>query len=109
MDYCGGGGAKGMLAPLLSNYWVGGLGTLYLRLWFTESNDTCILASYISNLVTFKISMLDLGTKSSVQALGVSNPGWTQSLDRMAGLPNSCQVQSIVRTLGLSNPVWIKS
>ena len=53
--------------------------------------------------------MLDLGTKSSVQALGVSNSGWTQSLDRMPGLPNSCQVQSLVPTLGLSNPVWIKS
>ena len=43
----------------------------------TESNDTYILASYISNKVTFKFSMLDLGTKSSVQALGVSNPSWT--------------------------------
>ena len=44
-----GGGANGMMPPPLSNYWVGGLGPLYLRLWFTESNDTCILASYISN------------------------------------------------------------
>ena len=30
--------------------------------------------------VTFKISMLDLGTKSSVQALGVSNLCWTPVL-----------------------------
>ena len=33
----GGGGGGGAWPPL------------YLRLWVTESNDTCILASYISN------------------------------------------------------------
>ena len=48
MDYLGGGGgAKGMLAPPLKL--LGGGPGLYLRLWVTESNDTCILASYISN------------------------------------------------------------
>ena len=46
----GGGGGKGYVGPTLSNYWVGCLPPpLYLRLWVTESNDTCILASYISN------------------------------------------------------------
>ena len=46
----------------------------------TESNDTHILGSYINNKVTFKISMLVLGTKFSVKTLGVSNPCCTQSL-----------------------------
>ena len=46
----GGGGGKGYVAPppplkLLG----GGPGPLYLGLWVTESNDTCILATYISN------------------------------------------------------------
>ena len=46
----GGGGGKGYVAPppplkLLG----GGLASLHLRLWVTEPNDTCILASYISN------------------------------------------------------------
>ena len=45
----GGGGQRVCWAPTLSNYLVGGLAPLYLRLWVTESNDTCILASYISN------------------------------------------------------------
>ena len=52
MDYLGGGGGggKGYVAPppplkLLG----GGPGPLYLGLWVTESNDTCILATYISN------------------------------------------------------------
>ena len=47
----GGGGGKGHVGPPLTNYLVGACPPhpLYLRLWATESNDTCILASYISN------------------------------------------------------------
>ena len=48
--------------------------------------------------------MLDLGTKSSVQALGVSNLCWAQSLDWMPGLPNPCQVQF----LNSSNSGFVK-
>ena len=48
----GGGGAKGMLPPPPSQ--IIGWGAwppppLYLRLWVTESNDTCNLASYTGN------------------------------------------------------------
>ena len=46
----GGGGGKGFVGPPSQIIGVGGLPPpLYLRLWVTESNDTCILASYISN------------------------------------------------------------
>ena len=44
----GGGGGKGMFPPSQIIGW-GAWPPLYLRLWVTESNDTCILASYISN------------------------------------------------------------
>ena len=45
----GGGGAKGMLGHPSQIIGWGAWSPLYLRLWVTESNDTCILASYISN------------------------------------------------------------
>ena len=45
-----GGGGKGYVGPPTLKLLGGGPGLpLYLRLWVTESNDTCILASYISN------------------------------------------------------------
>ena len=44
----GGGGQRVCWAPSQIIGW-GGWPPLYLRLWVTESNDTCILASYISN------------------------------------------------------------
>ena len=54
MDYLGGGGGGGggkeYVGPPTLKLLGGGPGLpLYLRLWVTESNDTCILASYISN------------------------------------------------------------
>ena len=46
----GGGGGKEYVGPPTLKLLGGGPGLpLYLRLWVTESNDTCILASYISN------------------------------------------------------------
>ena len=47
----GGGGAKGMLGPPPSQIigWGACPPPLYLRLWVTESNDTCILTSFIRN------------------------------------------------------------
>ena len=45
----GGGGQRVCCPPPLKLLGGGPGPPLYLRLWVTESNDTCILASYISN------------------------------------------------------------
>ena len=45
----GGGGVKGYVGPPSQIIGWGPATPLYLRLWVTESNDTCILTSFISN------------------------------------------------------------